>query len=86
MLRSLDASGAHGGECQVLGLRNVDIGYTTRFIARADVGARDLADLKGKRFAYGSADSAQAAMIPAYYLHQAGIDPERDVQAHTLRS
>jgi phosphonate transport system substrate-binding protein len=68
-----------GGACQVLGMRDVDVGYTTRFIARKDARLRDLADLKGKRFAYGSADSAQAALIPAYYLRKAGLDPERDV-------
>jgi ABC-type phosphate/phosphonate transport system substrate-binding protein len=68
-----------GGQCQVLAMRNVDVGFTTRFIARADAGVRELADLRGKRFAYGSADSAQAALIPAYYLRQAGLDPERDV-------
>jgi ABC-type phosphate/phosphonate transport system substrate-binding protein len=68
-----------GGECQVLGMRDVDVDYTTRFVARRDAALRTLADLKGKRFAYGSADSAQAALIPAYYLRQAGLDPERDV-------
>src|SRR3954451_5003388 len=68
------------GQCQVLAMRNVDVGYTTRFIARVHAGAKELADLRGKRFAYGSADSAQAALIPAYYLRQAGLDPERDVR------
>ena len=68
-----------GGNCQVLGMRNQDIDYLTRFIARKDAGIHALADLKGKRFAYGSADSGQAALIPAYYLRQAGLDPERDV-------
>lgn len=68
-----------GGECQVLGMRDVDVGYTTRFIARKDARLQALTDLRGKRFAYGSADSAQAALIPAYYLRKAGLDPERDV-------
>src|SRR5712692_4342480 len=69
-----------GGACQVLGMRDQDVDYLTRFIARTDAGLRSLIDLKGKRFAYGSADSAQAALIPAYYLRQAGLDPERDVR------
>src|SRR6266849_2810287 len=71
---------AAGGACQVLGMRDQDVDYLTRFIARTDAGLRSLTDLKGKRFAYGSADSAQAALIPAYYLRQAGLDPERDVR------
>src|SRR3954453_12856760 len=41
-----------GGQCQVLAMRNVDVGYTTRFISRVDAAVKDLADLKGKRFAY----------------------------------
>src|SRR5579871_348066 len=69
------------GACQVLAMRNVDVGYTSRFIVRAQAGIRTLAEIKGKRFAFGSADSAQAALIPAYYLRQAGIDPERDITA-----
>jgi ABC-type phosphate/phosphonate transport system substrate-binding protein len=68
------------GRCQVLGMRDVDVGYVTRFVARATAGIEQLADVKGKRFAFGSADSAQAALVPAYYLRQAGIDPERDVR------
>lgn len=69
-----------GGQCQVLAMRDIDVDYTTRFIVRTDAGVQDLAGLRGKRFAYGSADSAQAALIPAYYLRKAGLDPERDVQ------
>jgi ABC-type phosphate/phosphonate transport system substrate-binding protein len=68
------------GRCQVLGMRDVDVGYTSQFIARTAAGVRSLADLRGKRFAFGSADSGQAALIPAYYLRQAGLDPERDVR------
>jgi ABC-type phosphate/phosphonate transport system substrate-binding protein len=69
-----------GGACQVLAMRNVDVEFTTRIVARTDAHIRELTDLRGKRFAYGSADSAQAALVPAYYLRQAGLDPERDVQ------
>ncbi len=69
------------GRCQVLGMRDVDVGYTTRFVARAAAGIERLADVRGKRFAFGSADSAQTALIPAYYLREAGVDPERDARA-----
>jgi ABC-type phosphate/phosphonate transport system substrate-binding protein len=69
-----------GGMCQVLAMRNSDLDFTTRLIARTDSGVKDLIDLRGKRLALGSADSAQAAILPLYYLRQAGVDPERDVQ------
>lgn len=68
-----------GGRCQVLGMRNSDRDFTTRLIVRTDSGVSDLADLRGKRLALGSADSAQAAILPLYYLRKAGIDPECDL-------
>lgn len=68
-----------GGRCQVLAMRNTDRGFTTRLLARADSGISSLQDLRGKRLALGSADSAQAAILPLYYLRRAGLDPTRDL-------
>lgn len=68
-----------GGACQVLAMRNTDLGFTTRLIVRADSGISGLADLRGKRLAIGSADSAQAAILPLHFLRQAGLDPGRDL-------
>lgn len=67
-----------GGACRALAMRDVDARFTTAFVARADGGIRALADLRGKRIALGSADSAQAAILPVHFLQQAGLDPERD--------
>jgi ABC-type phosphate/phosphonate transport system substrate-binding protein len=67
------------GNCRALAMRDVDVEFTTVFVARADVGVASLADLRGKRLALGSADSAQAAILPVHYLLQAGLDPDRDV-------
>jgi ABC-type phosphate/phosphonate transport system substrate-binding protein len=69
-----------GGTCQVLAMRNSDLDFTTRLIARTDSGISGLEGLRGKRLALGSADSAQAAIMPLYYLRQAGLDPETDVE------
>jgi phosphonate transport system substrate-binding protein len=68
-----------GGACQVLAMRNTDREFTSRMVARTDSGINGLADLRGKRVALGSADSAQAAILPLYYLRDAGLDPERDL-------
>jgi phosphate/phosphite/phosphonate ABC transporter binding protein len=70
---------ALGGKAKVLGMRDTDIDFKTKFIARADQKIEELSDLKGKRFALGSADSGQAAILPYHFLKQEGIDPERDV-------
>jgi len=67
-----------GGACRALALRDVDVNFTTAFVARADSGVQSLQDLRGKRLALGSADSAQAAILPIHFLRQAGIDPAHD--------
>jgi ABC-type phosphate/phosphonate transport system substrate-binding protein len=59
-------------------MRDVDAVFTTIFVARADSGIQSLADVRGKRLALGSADSAQAAILPVHFLQQAGIDPEKE--------
>jgi ABC-type phosphate/phosphonate transport system substrate-binding protein len=63
-----------GGACRALAMRDVDARFTTVFVGRADCGLRTLTDLRGERLALGSADSAQAAILPLHYLHQAGIN------------
>ncbi|MGH2707094.1 MAG: phosphate/phosphite/phosphonate ABC transporter substrate-binding protein [Actinomycetota bacterium] len=68
-----------GGRCRVLAMRDADREFTTRVVARVDRGIAGLEDLRGKRLAIGSADSAQAAILPLYYLRQAGLDPESDL-------
>jgi ABC-type phosphate/phosphonate transport system substrate-binding protein len=69
-----------GGNCQVLAMRDADLGFTTRLLARAGTDIQQLSDLKGKRLALGSADSAQAAIMPLYYLQEAGLDPDKDLK------
>ncbi len=72
------AQRATGGTCRALAMRDVDVRFTTVFVARADSGVASLADLRGKRVALGSADSAQAAILPRHYLRQAGVRPDED--------
>ena len=68
-----------GGACRALAMRDVDARFTTVLVARADGGIRGFADLRGRRLALGSADSAQAAILPIHYLRQAGLEPGREV-------
>src|SRR5579884_831770 len=67
------------GGCLVLAMRNTDLDFTTRLVARVDGGVQGLEDLRGKRLALGSADSAQAAIVPLYLLRKSGLEPERDL-------
>jgi ABC-type phosphate/phosphonate transport system substrate-binding protein len=66
------------GSCRALAMRDTDLTFQTLFVARAGSGIAGLPDLRGRRVALGSRDSAQARILPAYYLQEAGLEP-RDV-------
>jgi phosphonate transport system substrate-binding protein len=68
------------GKCGVLAMRDTDVGFTTTIVAGKDTGIQSIHDLKGKRFALGSRDSAQAAILPLYFLSQNGIDLEKNLE------
>jgi ABC-type phosphate/phosphonate transport system substrate-binding protein len=72
------AQRATGGTCRAIAMRDVDARFFTVVVARSDSGIASLADLRGKRVALGSADSAQAAILPLHYLQEAGINPGTD--------
>lgn len=78
-LAYLQAKEKLGGQCQVLAMRDTDLGFTTVFITQTDSPIRSFADLKGKRFAVASRDSSHAAILPLYFLHQNGIQPDTDL-------
>ena len=67
------------GRCKVLAMRDTDVEFTTVLIAGTGAGINKIADLKGKRVAFGSRDSGQAAILPAYFLATNGIDVQKDI-------
>jgi ABC-type phosphate/phosphonate transport system substrate-binding protein len=67
------------GQCGVLAMRDTDVGFMTTIIAGAKTGIQDIHGLAGRRFALGSRDSGQAAILPMYFLKQNGINPEKDL-------
>jgi phosphonate transport system substrate-binding protein len=69
---------ATDGDCRVLAMRDTDVGFRSMLVGRAG----DLAgveDLRGRRLALGSADSAQAAIMPVHYLRREGLTPGHDL-------
>ena len=58
--------------------RAEDEKFTSRFIVPAGSGAKTLADLKGKTFAFGSPSSTSGHLMPRFFLLQAGINPDKD--------
>ncbi len=69
-----------GGRCQVLGMRDADIGFTSRLLTQTRLPVRELKDLKGRRVAVGTPDSGQATILPLYFLREAGLLPQRDFE------
>ena len=65
--------------CQVIAMRDVDVGLVTRFIARQDSEILTVEDLVGKRVAFGRRGSEQAGLIPYHMIKTAGLDPNRDL-------
>lgn len=70
---------ATDGACRVLAMRDTDVAFFTTLVGRTDELA-SAADLKGRRLALGSADSAQAAIMPVHYLTLEGLRPGEDVE------
>jgi len=69
-----------GGQCRVLAMRDTDVQFATILIAGTDSGIKSISDLKGKRVAFGSRDSGQAAILPEYFLKTHGIDVQKDIR------
>jgi len=64
---------ATGGECRVLAMRDTDVAFFSTLIGRTGE-LESASNLSGKRLALGSADSAQAAIMPVHYLKLEGLD------------
>ncbi|MBA3718921.1 MAG: PhnD/SsuA/transferrin family substrate-binding protein [Nocardioidaceae bacterium] len=60
------------GACRALAMRDTDTVFQTVFVARAGTNLTGLDDLRGRRLVLGSRDSAQAAILPVYFLEHAG--------------
>lgn len=59
-------------------MRKEDAEFKSHFITRKDTGIRELKDLKGKTFSFGSVSSTSGHLMPRYFLLKAGINPEKD--------
>jgi ABC-type phosphate/phosphonate transport system substrate-binding protein len=62
-----------GGKALVLGMRDVDAGYATVLVARADDPLTGPGDLVGETLALGSRDSGHAAILPLHFLAADGL-------------
>ena len=65
--------------CRVVAMRDIDVGFTTQFVTQRESSIQQIADLRGKRFAFGRQSSVQAGLLAYHYLKEAGIVPEQDL-------
>jgi ABC-type phosphate/phosphonate transport system substrate-binding protein len=67
--------GRTDGHCRALAMRDTDLAFSTVFVSRTGAGLAGPKDLKGRRLALGSRDSAQARILPLYFLAREGVVP-----------
>lgn len=60
-----------------LAMRDIDFAFTSVIVVRAGDPARSLADLRGRRFAFGNRTSTSGHYMPRYFLEGQGLVPER---------
>jgi len=72
----LDAQRRSGGSCRAIAMRDTDRDRVSHLIVPADSPAATPADLRGKRIAFGAADSPQARLIPQGLLARHGLQPD----------
>lgn len=76
-LTSVQAAKQAKGARRII-MRKEDAQFKSHFITRKDTGIKELKDLKGKTFAFGSVSSTSGHLMPRFFLLKAGINPEKD--------
>src|SRR5207249_5536054 len=66
-------------------MRDVDVNYRVKLIVRKDADINGVKDLAGKALILGSCDSADATVLPVYFLRKEGVNFD-DVKVLSLRS
>lgn len=54
--------------------RERDRNFHSLFITQKDSGINSLADLKGRKFAFGDVNSTSGHLMPEYFMREAGVD------------
>jgi len=76
-LTSVQAAQRAKGATRVI-MRKEDAEFKTHFITRKETGIKELKELKGKTFSFGSVSSTSGHLMPRYFLLKNGIIPEKD--------
>lgn len=63
---------------QAIAQRPRDTEFHSVFVVQNDLDVKELEDLKGMTFTFGSATSTSGHLMPRHFLVQAGVDPKTD--------
>ena len=66
----------HNSRAVPLVMRDIDIYFTSYFIAKANTAESNIKDFSGKTFSFGSRLSTSGHLMPRYYLKNMNIEPE----------
>jgi phosphonate transport system substrate-binding protein len=64
---------------EAIAQRPLDAKFKSVFIAQKDLNVTKLEEIKGKSFTFGSESSTSGSLMPRYFMTQAGINPESDL-------
>jgi len=70
---SVQAVRQTGGHATRLVMRKEDAEFKSVFVTRSDSGIKQLSDLKGKTFSFGSVSSTSGHLMPRYFLLKNGM-------------
>lgn len=64
---------------EAIAQRPSDAEFKSVFIQQKGLGLEGIEDVKGHTFTFGSESSTSGSLMPRYFMTQAGIDPEKDL-------
>lgn len=66
-------------EAEAIAQRPQDAEFKSVFIQQKGLGLNKLEDLKGISFSFGSESSTSGHLMPRYFMQEAGLDPDNDL-------
>lgn len=66
-------------EAEAIAQRPIDKEFKSVFIAQNDIEIDSLEQLKSKTFTFGSESSTSGHLMPRYFMTEAGINPDKDL-------
>jgi phosphonate transport system substrate-binding protein len=69
-------------EAEAIAQRPVDEKFKSVFISQSEAGIESPEDLKGKTFTFGSESSTSGHLMPRYFMTEAGINPDQDLDGN----